>query len=93
MWTRRSNGSSSNSADENPFSYRKLQTWRWFALIFNVIIAATYVVWPKWSALFFVPFHVGLGGWVFWFCGRRLREMARQQAVWKLTRGATRWND
>ena len=93
MWTRRSKGSNSNCADENPFSYRKLQTWRWFALIFNVIIAATYVIWPKWSALFFIPFHTLLGGWVFWFVGKRLREMALRQAVWKLTRGSTRWND
>jgi len=58
-----------------------------------VIIAATYVIWPKWSALFFIPFHTLLGGWVFWFVGKRLREMALRQAVWKLTRGSTRWND
>lgn len=93
MWIRRSKGSSSSSADDGPFYYRKLQTWRWFALISNLIIAAASVIWPEGSSLIFAPFHVGLGGWVFWFCGRRLREMARQQAVWKLTRGATRWND
>ena len=78
---------------DEPFSYRRLQTWRWVTLIFNLIIATTYLFPPKWSSLFFIPFHTLLGGWVFWFCGRRLREMARQQAVWKLTRGSTRWND
>ncbi len=78
---------------DEPFSYRRLQTWRWVALIFNLIIATTYLFPPKWSSLFFIPFHTLLDGWVFWFVGKRLREMALRQAVWKLTRGSTRWND
>lgn len=79
--------------DDAPFSYARLNMLRWVQLLVNLGAAATHAFPITWSTFFYVPIHVVLGGWVFWYCGTRLREMVTQQTKLKLLRGQTRWDD